>query len=209
MSTDHTLCKAHADRERSRRCRALLSHRCTIVLSRPQGRFRHSPSGPGKRAVSTDGQPHARLPGCAGPSDLQGFDRHASRYQNQPARSHGSLPPSRPSPDHSRFRSHQQIGCGSVVEGTPAQICRIGGGRPPVLGESRSVEIMMSSRPARHTPGSASVNGHSSFSLCKIDLVHWCGELQHPPELVSPAGYLLLSVVSAKAANMMRLEGKW
>jgi hypothetical protein len=134
MSTDHTLCKAHADRERARRCRALLSDRCAIVLSRSQGRLRHGPSGPRKRAISANSQPHARLPGCAGPSDLQGLDRHAGRYQHQPAQSHGALPPPRPPPDRSCFRPLQKIRCGSLVEGIPAQICRIGGRRPPVLG---------------------------------------------------------------------------
>ena len=40
----------------------------------------------------------------------------------------------RPSPDRPCLRSLQQVGCGSVVEGNQAQICRIGGGHWPVLG---------------------------------------------------------------------------
>jgi len=39
-------------------------------------------------------------------------------------------------------------------------------------------------------------------------VVDWAEVLRIRSAHVSPAGYLLLSVVSAKAASMMRLEGK-
>jgi hypothetical protein len=68
---------------------------------------------------------------------------------------------------------------------------------------------VMSSRPVRQTAGSASVNGHSSFPFCKIDLVHWGSELQHLADLDSSAGYLLLSVVSAKGCQHDAVRGKW
>ena len=69
---------------------------------------------------------------------------------------------------------------------------------------------VMSSRPVRQILVSARVDGHSARSLLQErDLVRWAGVENCSPN-VSPAGYLLLSVVSAKAAIMMRSEkGKW
>jgi len=64
---------------------------------------------------------------------------------------------------------------------------------------------VMSSLPVRQTPDSASVDGHSSFPLRErsCPMGRGCNVCSQ----VSPAGYLLLSVVSAKvAASMMRLE---
>jgi hypothetical protein len=63
---------------------------------------------------------------------------------------------------------------------------------------------VMSSLPVRQTPGSASVDGHSSFPLRERSCPMGSG--CNICSQVSPAGYLLLSVVSAKAASMMRLE---
>src|SRR5215470_16697607 len=59
--------------------------------------------------------------------------------------------------------------------------------------------------PVRQTPDSASVDGHSSFPLRErsCPMGRGCNVCSQ----VSPAGYLLLSVVSAKVnASMMRLE---
>jgi len=62
----------------------------------------------------------------------------------------------------------------------------------------------MSSLPVRQIPGSGSADGHCSFlQLRELLSIGVLILLSRQP------GYLLLSVVSATAASMMRSEGKW
>ena len=65
---------------------------------------------------------------------------------------------------------------------------------------------VLSSLPVRQTPGSASVDGHGSSSVKEISSIE---QGLHIASMSRQPGYLLLSVVSAKAASMMRSEGKW
>ena len=63
---------------------------------------------------------------------------------------------------------------------------------------------VLSSLPVRQTPGSASVDGHGSSSVREILSI---GQVLHIVPMSRQPGYLLLSVISAKAASMMRSEG--
>jgi len=64
---------------------------------------------------------------------------------------------------------------------------------------------VLSSLPVRQTPGSASVDGHGSSSVREISSIE---QGLHIASMSRQPGYLLLSVVSAKAASMMRSEGE-